>query len=472
MFNILKKYKFDLLWFLLTFIFIIAINISYMYSRDKTLNTVEFNQFKLFANLMHTFSINEEKFLTIADSLTIIPSSSSNKTKQALFHIAMITPNACVENGRHPRNKPFLCSAFQTTNQLKNFFKQVNISKDMNFLEIRPEEVGINETRYRSYLLQKRNNTNKWIVAKKRYHRNDTDFQKLIFFLSNRYIQTTSWKSKFYYTRFSTISILLVSIFLWILFKLKERKNLKEYQNLKEKSNTLKIKLKDFDNQYNQLKEELYILEEEVEGQELQLISQNQLPENEKKKIIEKIRETTMLQSQKYDLLQKIKKEIVYIEAENELVENLINEKRTTLNTNRREIEYNKYHAEIMNLKQLWRHEPTWTERRNIESHVSLISSNLPFTITQAFLAFEQHIEKEIEYNFEKDKANELLKKNLIEKINIISKAKNFTNNERNIYHNVRKARNKWVHSSIYPSQDIFNNLLNILEQKNITPLL
>ena len=41
MLNTIKNYKFDILWFLLTILIILAINISYMYSRDRTLNTVE-----------------------------------------------------------------------------------------------------------------------------------------------------------------------------------------------------------------------------------------------------------------------------------------------------------------------------------------------------------------------------------------------------------------------------------------------
>ncbi len=467
-----KEHKFDIIWCLLTILLVVSINIAYMYSRDRTLSTVEKNQFKIFSNLMQATSLNEKLFLKVSESLTIIPKSSQVKTRQALFHIALITSKKCVENGLHPRNFPLLCRSFPTSNAIQKILKShhIDIENPYKMFEIEPISIGIDDSHHRAYLFQKRMNTHKWLISKKRYLSNSSDWQKLYFFLTKRYLQTTSLKSKLYYTRFSNVIIPLFSFILWFLFKLMETKKIKNYKMLTKKNNYLKSKLIELDKAYNELKNDLYVLEQDITEDELKLISDQYFGNDNKKTIITNLRKKTITQAKKYEELHMIRNEVIRLEAENEIIENLINEKRSNLNPIQRNIEYNKLYGQNMQLKQLWRHEPTWIERRDIEIHASLVADNLPFTITQAFLAFEKYIDNEIENSFKKNEAKEVLEKTLIEKIKIISKKKPLSIQEQDIFHKIRKARNKWVHGAIYPSKELLNELLIILETTDITP--
>ena len=212
--NLVKKYRFDIVWALVTLSIISLINIAYMYSRDKTLNTVERNNFKIFTNLMYSTSLNSKRFLHIANALTIVPRSSKEKKRQALFHIALVTPKSCVENGQHPiRNKPFLCDLFPNPDAIEEILKKTKNKtkvKDKIYarIEYSAKELGIDDPRNNAYLIRKRKNINKWIVAKKRYYYGDSVWKDFYFFISKRYIQTSSLGSKFHYTKHSIYVIL------------------------------------------------------------------------------------------------------------------------------------------------------------------------------------------------------------------------------------------------------------------------
>ena len=472
-----KKYKFDILWFTLTFLIILAINISYMYSRDRTLSTVERNQFYLFSNLMYATSLNSKMFLKVTKALTVIPRSSPVKSQQALFHIALITPKGCVENGKHPRNYPLLCETFPAPTAIKEILKNKEtyyISKKdgqkKQKVEYSTKELNIKDGRNHAYLIKKRARTNKWIIAKKRYFKNDSDLKKLYFFLTKRYIQTTSLSSKLYNTKFSATTIFFTSLLVWLLFKSNERKNKKEYEKLSRRREEIQKNIIELDNKYNDLKNEIFNLEEGIREDELLLTSQHFTRSDDKKIVIENIRKKTAMQTIKKGSLIELKNHIVQLESEVEAIENLLSEKRIKLQDFERNKEYQKLSTNAIILKQLWRHEPTWEKRKQIEATAVLTKGNLPFTLTQAFISFERFIDKEIEDCFPSEEQEEVLDKTLIIKINMVGKCRNLLKTEINLYHRIRKARNKWVHGAIYPNQELLNELLTILENTDMTP--
>jgi len=472
----LNKYRFDIAWMLITLGIIILINIAYMYSRDKTLSTVEKNDFKVFSKLMYVTTLNTKKFIEVANALTIHPYSSKNKARQALFHIAMITSKECVENGKHPRNKPFLCTMFPDPNAIENILKKTNTTikikktgKNVTRVEYSTKELGLYDSRYNAYLIQKRKNTHKWIIAKKRYYYGDSAWKNFYFFIAKRYIQTTSFSSKWRYTKHSIYVIVLASFFLWLFFKSRERQNSKRYRELIGETNNIKSKIINKENEYNTLKDKIYTLEEEIRSEELKLTS-GYVDRLQSKLALEDIRKKTVRQTQLYETSIKLKDEIILLETRSEMLEKLLDKKRVKLNTDRRDAEYRKLTFESKAVKQLWRHEPTWSRRRQIETTVSLIENNLPFTLTQAFIAFERHIENEVERLFEGQELEEVLDKTLIKKIDIISKKKKISRNEQNLYHEIRKARNKWVHSAIYPKKELLEKLLSALEKTDMSP--
>ena len=449
-----------------------------MYSRDKTLNTVERTDFKIFTNLMYSTSLNTKRFLHIANALTILPHSSKEKTRQALFHIALITPKSCVENGKHPiRNTPFLCDLFPNPiaieklliNTKRTYFYKGRERENTEYSTI---ELGIKDRRNNAYLIRKRKNSNKWIIAKKRYFRKDSAWKDFAFFITNRYMQTSSFRSKFHYTQHSIYVILLASFLLWLLFKSRERKNTNKYNSLISESNKIKSEIVDKDREYNSLKNQIYTIEEEVKDDELKLTTSTIDNSEDKKTVLERIRKKTIQQTHLNDALIALRDDIINLEARREAMFELLDEKRVKLNSEQRNVEYQKLTHETKALKQLWRHEPTWTRRQQIEMKVSLAQDNLPFTLTQAFIAFERHIDDEVEKCFEGKELEEALDKTLIKKIGIISRHNNMTRDQQNLYHEIRKARNKWVHGAIYPSKELLSRLLSALEKTDVAPAL
>ena len=473
--SLVQKYRFDITWIVVTLAIIFLINIAYMYSRDKTLNTVERTDFKIFTNLMYSTSLNTKRFLDIANALTIVPHSSEEKVRQALFHIALITPKSCVENGKHSRNKPFLCDLFPNPDAIEEILKKTNTKigikdKVYNRVEYSTKELGINNLRNNAYLIRKRKNTNKWIVAKKRYYYKDSAWKDFYFFISKRYLQTSSLNSKFHYTKHSIYVILLTSFLLWLLFKSRERKNTDKYKSLIKESDKIKSEIVEKDRECNMLKNQIYMIEEEVRDDEVKLTSNTTDNPQDNKTILERIRKKTIQQTQLNETLIKLRDEIINLEARGEAIYDLLDEKRVKLNSDQRNAEYQKLTYETKALKQLWRHEPTWTRRQQIETKVSLAKDNLPFTLTQAFIAFERHVDDEIEKSFEGKELEEAMEKTLIEKIRIISDHNNMSRSQQNLYHEIRKARNKWVHGAIYPKKELLERLLSALEKTDVAP--
>jgi hypothetical protein len=477
-FNLVKKYRFDIIWISATLSIMLLINIAYMYSRDKTLNTVEKTDFKVFTSLMYNTSLNAKKFSNIANAFTIKSHASEIKARQALFHIALVTPKSCVENGKHPiRNQPFLCDLFPNPDAIEEVLKKIKTTVDIKGkvytrIEYSTKELGIDDPRNNAYLIRKRKNINKWIIAKKRFYNRDSFWKGFSFFITKRYIQTSSFSSKFHYTRHSIYLILLTSFLLWLLFKSRERKNTNKYKSLMEESNRIKSEIVEKDSEYNMLKNQIYMIEEEVRSDEVKLTSNTTDNQQGKKTILERIRKKTIQQTQLNEALNKLRDEIINLEARGEAIFDMLDEKRVKLNSDQRNVEYRKLTYETKALKQLWRHEPTWTRRQQIETKVSLAKDNLPFTVTQAFIAFERHIDNEIEKCFDGQEQEEALDKTLIKKIGIISKHHNMSRSEQNLYHEIRKARNKWVHGAIYPNRELLEKLLSTLEKTDVAPAL
>lgn len=237
-----------------------------------------------------------------------------------------------------------------------------------------------------------------------------------------------------------------------------------------EESNKIKSEIVANDKEYNRLKNQIYMIEEEVRNDELKLTSNTTDNPQDKRIILERIRTKTIQQTHLSETLIKLRNEIINLEARAEAIFDLLNEKRVRLNSDQRNVEYQKLTHETKALKQLWRHEPTWTRRQQIETKVSLDKDNLPFTLTQAFIAFERHIDEEVEKCFEGKELEEALDKTLIKKIGIISRDNNMTRSQQDLYHEIRKARNKWVHGAIYPSKELLERLLSALEKTDVAP--
>ena len=471
--DMFKKYKNDIWWIVITFIIILFLNIAYMYSRDKTLSIVEKNQFKLFVNIMHTTSLNHENFKQMTNALTI----KRHGKRQALFHIALITKKGCIENTEHERNEPLLCTFFQSTEKIRRMIKgkaqeykyKGQIKKSY---EYSVEDLGIDEFAYQAYMIKKRSNTNKWIIGKKRYLSNSSEVSKIIYFLSNRYLKKTSLHGKFNNTKYSTYIILLVSFLLWLWNKLLEAKRIRKYDRYKKMKLENQKKIQLLEDTYNENKITHYELEKKILGIEKDLINTLDVSKEYKEKELEKIGYLRKEEGALIVQIEKDKIQIIELEKNSFALENSLTKEREKLKEYVKDIEYKKLGKASTQLKLLWRHEPSWIERQSIEQATSLKKTNLPFTLTQGFIAFENYVDTEVK---KLDTSGMLLQDatfNLYAKIDYIVKTNHLSEEERRHYHGIRKARNKWFHSAIYPDIKLMATLVELLNEKKVDIIL
>jgi hypothetical protein len=468
-----KKYKNDIWWIIITLLIILFLNIAYMYSRDKTLSIVEKNQFKLFINIMHTTSLNHKNFKQMTNSLTI----KRHGKRQALFHIALITKKGCIENAEHERNEPLLCNIFKSNTEIRKIIKDKaqkykykgQIKKSY---EYSVKDLGINESAYQVYMIKKRNNTNKWIIGKKRYLSTDSELSKITYFLSNRYFQKTSLHGKFRNTEYATYIILLVSFLLWLWNKLLEYRRIIKYDKFKKMKFENQKKIQVLEDTYNEKKIKHYELERKILGIEKDLIDTLNPAKEYKEKQLEEIGYLRKEEGALIVQIEQDKKQIIELERNSFRLENNLTKEREKLKEYVKDIEYKKLGEASTQLKLLWRHEPSWIERHNIEQATSLKKTNLPFTLTQGFIAFENYVDAEVKRLDTSDMLLQDTTFNLYAKIDYIVKTNHLSGEDKRRYHDIRKARNKWFHSAIYPDIKLMASLVELLNEKKVDIIL
>jgi hypothetical protein len=143
-------------------------------------------------------------------------------------------------------------------------------------------------------------------------------------------------------------------------------------------------------------------------------------------------------------------------------------EKIENLNCGIAKVEYEKTLQELNRIQQLWKHDPSWQDRKEIETKISDEETRLPFTITQGFVAFEDKI---VELAFKYDAYSARQKQELQNFISIVCREKPYKT-QRGSFNKIRTARNAWFHRAEYPDITIINDLIDFLEEYEIKPLI
>ncbi len=251
------------------------------------------------------------------------------------------------------------------------------------------EDLEIDEFAYQAYMIKKRSNSNKWIIAKKRYLSSESKLSKITYFLSNRYFQKTSLYGKFTNTQYSTYIILIVSFLLWLWNKLLEAKRIRKYDKFKKMKFENQKKIQALEDKYNENKIKHYELERKILGIEKNLINTLETSKEYKEEQLEKIGSLRKEEGILIAQIEQDKMQIIELEKNSFTLENSLTKEREKLKEYVKDIEYKKLGEASTQLKLLWRHEPSWVERQSIEQATSLKKTNLPFTLTQGFIAFE-----------------------------------------------------------------------------------
>ncbi len=191
--------------------------------------------------------------------------------------------------------------------------------------------------------------------------------------------------------------------------------------------------------------------------------------DDQKNELLEKIGQLELNKKNLELVLVENKSSIEEIELEEVRLNKIINKQISKLEDSKKEDANSKIQEKTAQLEQLWRYEPSWEDRKVLESLVALKDTHLPFTITQGFIAFDQLVLKLVKNNFKDFDENNT---NLYKNINLIFEHKILPEKFKNDIHGIRVARNKWFHAGIYPKIEVIENLISILQNVDAKPLI
>lgn len=428
--------KENIIWLFLTIFIAFTVSVIQMYSRDITLDKVHRTEFTLLYKFFNeNNNLNKNKLATILKPL-------STKRGYAHFQVAIISKDICYENTQHYYNRPLLCETFKNIKVLEPFintqeFKSSSVVKDLS----------------ESYLIKRFDKNKEYLIAKTNFYSKNNELSHFFYFLKNRYYQTNGINKIFEKGKFLFFIIFSVSLTLWLLNRLKYKKHYSQYKHYQENEYELQQKLLLLDTKYNETKRKRYENEELLE----ELGSKS---EKEKENLKSTIKELKTSKDKLDKLFKKDESLIETLETESSNLRKKINMQLKKLDYYKQNEQNKQIFEKLERLNQLWRHDPTWEDRKNIESLVALKKSNLPFTITQGFIAFDKLV-----LNLVKQYDPYLIESqtNLNSNINMIFDNRLLPIKYKNNFHNVRKARNEWFHAGIYPSIETTNFLIKVL---------
>jgi len=439
--------KKDFSWLIWTFILCIIVSIIQMYSRDITLDKVHRTEFSLLYKIF-----NENPISRTSINLTLEPLLTERKF--ALFQVAIISESSCSENTKHFYNRPLLCSTFK---DFKNLLPYTSL-KEFQTSSIAQEKIS------GSYLIKKFSGSNEFLLAKTNFYSKHNEPSRFLYFITNRYYQTNGFYKIFEKGNFLFITIFLISLILWVLNKLQHRKYWNRYSAYLKKEQDLQLKILDIEEKYNNTKNMKYENELRLEEAELK-IKNLDFESDKQKKELERTIDTSInskniferLLEENENLIRKLEYEAVELQKMTHLQVNKLEPYEQKENNN---LMYEK----LENLEKLWKHEPTWIDRKTIESDVALKNTHLPFTITQGFIAFDKFIfSLAKKHGICSIKSQPTLENN----IDFIFDNKLLPFNDKQKFHDIRKARNKWFHGGVYPPIETINCLVDVLQERN-----
>lgn len=423
-------------WFLGTFIIYILIATSIMFSRITTLEGVKVYDFKIYVKLIE--EIGTDKIDTLINVSNVLAPNNKN-----YYPIAVITNERCKENGLENND---ICTKFKSINELKFF---LNNKKTIDYLG---EKLYIVD-QDRTLIHRKLNNDLHLVSLTGKYLGQDITFFKFItndwlnyFFkyesgISGQDGFKKTWvKTKESFYIIFSISLMLLFIVIFLQFRNKEK-----FKLLKEKLNLETKKIEKLSEDYNELNYQKQLIEEEIDCK--------YNDENEKK-LLELNKE-----------LEKLKNEMLVSSKNEDKIFDKLKKQSNHLSNDLKSEELVKTISEIQTIKQLWSREFKWDNRLNLESNITTEVTNIPFTLTIAFILFENQF---IDKFARKSDYYEIAAINLEKKIDLVCKEYNLSLEVKEKFHEIRKARNKWFHYGKKPNSKIINDLLSVLDQYDI----
>ena len=124
--------------------------------------------------------------------------------------------------------------------------------------------------------------------------------------------------------------------------------------------------------------------------------------------------------------------------------------------------------AELNKIKGLWMYDYGWNDRLEIEREITT-QGNSPFIRNVSFVGFERFIKtlalKKLNYGWSRLTAHD--GPDIIDLIDELAETNMISVKDKNFFHEVRIARNKWMHDQKLPTEQLLTRLVNKLEKSN-----
>lgn len=471
--RLIDRVKSYVVWVSTSLLICLLVGVIQMYEREITLDGVRSIDFKIIHRLLdYQSKVDEVGVEAINGALNTLTSSSG----KVLFPLAVIGQRGCMENGQD-QNMRHLCDRYPESSTFQQAIPNNAITAG--------DGVRLMKLGEHYYMFQHLQAADAWLLGKagQYIYSGKNGVSRLFFFLRYRldnYVFETDGLRRMASNSWALwLLILGVSMFLGLSLKAKRLANRKKYLSLQQKIKKIQKQWVLSKDQYtvltNQLKERDQLLAtKEVELNDL--YEESDSIENESKtRMLEQHRLQAEIAAIRlsigelgYELRHSEDQVLLLEDKESELHAADDKQQRKLSNKDKDEAS-SSARSDLERLKKLWRLDQKWARRQQAEADIAPCDGKTPFTVTQAFIAFENYVEDWV-ISISPQRADEDHSfysniEHLFQKDFIIEDDKDF-------FHGLRMHRNDWFHNGKQPPLGMVNKLLEYLQAKNLKPLL
>ncbi len=440
---------------LLTFIVGFIIVIVQLFTREITLDGVRNIDFDLIYSFTNTK--NSPDTADIQKSLNTLVHNSN-----LLFPVAVLTKDSCIDNSQ-TNHKDSICKRITSLSSFSSYLNKQDILKIDGKNYVNHSDIY--------FMFKKFKTQDAYLIAHagKYYLSPDYKIVKFFYFLNSdlrAYISTQKGRSDLYKeSRDMFFTILLLSLYLSYLYLKRVKLNFLRYKKLIGQKRAQKKEWDSALEQQKQIRESLLKKEDEILQKE-ELLQELQSKSKYDSKLQDEINTLKSSTKSTQERLNNSIETISVLEKKEEnLIKTIMQQSKKLSHKDNNSINEENY-KELSLIKKLWRVEPKWIERSEIESSVATNEKRTPFTMTQAFISFDGYIlSRARKHGYQKKESEDLFGA-----INFLQEKRVLEPGEKGLFHKIRISRNDWFHHAKYPNEIIIKKLLGLLQSSQQKP--
>jgi hypothetical protein len=417
----------------------LAVGLIQMMEYEATLDSVRNIDFKIIEKSI------EDRDLSVKEDVVAIKSTINALTTYsgwALFPIAIVTPSGCFENGGTDR----ICKKYVTEKAFSDAVSKGDISRNYDVLMLSATDGSF-------YMFSDLQGGQGILIGQAGAYSSHLGraafLDKIPYYLWGSGFKKMYSKSRYIWLVISVAGFIFI-LTRQIVVKRNRRLWLKNRMSRFVKDAEAKKALLDL----NEARLKTETMEADLEQQKTSTESLNQ---EYKEKL-------------KHALAREKESEEAYFEILVSLEEQDVITKKldAKLNSAQRKQALDETRSELSKIRKLWTRDYSWNERLEIERDITA-QGNSPFIRNVSFVGFEMFIKKfarqKLNYGLSRLKAHD--GPTVRDLIDELAEANMISEKDKNFFHEVRIARNNWMHEGKLPSEQLLKRLVNTLEKSN-----